>query len=57
MQRPIRIKRPGLKAAALELQCTYHHLRRVVAGERKSPELLARYHALKNQSPANPLTP
>jgi hypothetical protein len=51
------IKRPGMKAAAKKLGCTYHHLRRVAIGAVKSPALFARYKALQNQSPANPLTP
>ena len=45
-----------MKAAARELGCTYHHLRRVAIGKAKSPALLARYHALKRQSPVTPQT-
>jgi hypothetical protein len=39
--------RPGAVKAALELGVTYSHLRRVLAGERPSKRLLARYKSLK----------
>lgn len=39
----------GIIAAAALLGCNRHHLRWVITGERTSPKLLARYHALKKQ--------
>jgi hypothetical protein len=42
---------PGAFAAASELAVTYSHLRRVLAGERKSRSLLARYRALTAGKP------
>lgn len=39
-------KRPGLKAAAKQLGCTYQHLRLCVIGQRKSHSLMQRYENL-----------
>jgi hypothetical protein len=39
--------RPGAVAAALQLGVTYSHLRRILAGQRASKSLLAKYLALK----------
>jgi hypothetical protein len=38
--------RPGAVAAALQLDVTYSHLRRVLAGQRPSKSLMGRYAAL-----------
>ena len=39
--------RVSIHSAAELLDCDASHLRRVLTGDRKSPELLARYNALK----------
>jgi hypothetical protein len=41
--------RPGAVVAALELGVTYSHLRRVLAGERQSRSLMARYRTVVNR--------
>lgn len=42
-----RIRFPGITYDARELGVTYNHLWRVLTGDRESPGLVQRYHALQ----------
>jgi hypothetical protein len=45
------VRFPGSTAAAAELGVTRGHLHRVLIGERKSPPLMARWHAWLKRNP------